>query len=135
MNKVVLMGRLTKDPEVKYTQSQNPTAIARFSMAVDRRVKKDGEPTADFINCVAFGKTGEFIEKYFSKGMKMAVTGHIQTGSYDDKDGKKVYTTDVIVDNCEFVEKKDAQGEPKQESFVDIPQGIEDELPFSHPQR
>lgn len=132
MNTVALIGRITKDPNVRYSQGQNPTAIAKFTLAVDRKKKEDG---ADFINCVAFGKTGEFIEKYFSKGMKMAVTGHIQTGSYDDKDGKKVYTTDVIVDNCEFVEKKDSQGEPKQESFVDIPQGIEDELPFSHPQR
>ena len=106
MNKVILMGRLTRDPEVRYTQGDNASAVARFSLAVDRRFKKDGEQTADFINCVAFGKTGEFIEKYGRKGTKFVVEGRIQTGSYTNKDGQKVYTTDVVVEQVEFAESK-----------------------------
>ena len=96
MNKVILMGRLTRDPEVRYSQGANATAVARYSLAVDRRFKRDGEPTADFINCVAFGRTAEFAEKYFRQGLKVVVTGRIQTGSYTNKDGQKVYTTDAV---------------------------------------
>lgn len=102
MNKVILMGRLTRDPEVRYSQGATATAIARFSIAVDRRFKRDGEPDADFINCVAFGKTGEFIERYGHKGTKFVVEGRIQTGSYTNKDGQRVYTTDVVAENVEF---------------------------------
>ena len=106
MNKVILIGRLTKDPETRYSQGQNSTCISRYSLAVDRQFKRDGEQTADFLNCVAFGKQGEFAEKYLKKGAKIAVTGRLQTGSYTDKDGKKVYTTDVVVESHEFVESK-----------------------------
>lgn len=112
MNKVMLMGRLTKDPEVRYSQGENPMAVARYSLAVDRRgAKKDGEQTADFINCVAFGKSGEFAEKYLHKGTKIVVIGRIQTGSYTNKEGQKVYTTDVVVEETEFAESKKAEGE------------------------
>ena len=96
MNKVILMGRLTRDPDIRYSQGENSMAIARYSLAVDRRFKRDGEATADFINCVAFGRSAEFAEKYLRKGIKIAVTGRIQTGSYTNKDGVKVYTTDVV---------------------------------------
>ena len=108
MNKTVLIGRLTKDPEVRYSQGEQPTAIARYTLAVDRKFKKEGEQTADFISCVAFGKLGEFAEKYLKKGTKIALVGHIQTGSYTKEDGSKVYTTDIIVDECEFAESKGA---------------------------
>lgn len=113
MNKVILMGRLTKDPEVRYSQGEQSTAIARYTIAVDRRFKRDGDDqTADFIGCVAFGKAAEFAEKYFKKGTKIAVTGRIQTGSYTNKDGQKVYTTDVVVEDQEFAEsKKDGNGQ------------------------
>ncbi|MBD9181084.1 MAG: single-stranded DNA-binding protein [Roseburia intestinalis] len=142
MNKVILMGRLTRDPEVRYTQGDNASAVARFSLAVDRRFKKDGEQTADFINCVAFGKTGEFIEKYGRKGTKFVVEGRIQTGSYTNKDGQKVYTTDVVVEQVEFTESKaSADGNTTNNtansnaqtntSFIDIPDGIDEELPFN----
>ena len=104
MNKVILMGRLTRDPEVRYSQGEQATAIARYTLAVDRRFKRDGDQTADFIGCVAFGKLGEFAEKYLRKGTKVVVTGRIQTGSYTNKDGQKVYTTDVVVEECEFAE-------------------------------
>ena len=97
MNKVVLIGRLTRDPDVRYTQGAQPMAIARYTLAVDRRFKKEGEPTADFINCVAFGRSGEFTEKYFRQGTKVAVSGRIQTGSYTNRDGNKVYTTISVV--------------------------------------
>ena len=139
MNKCVLMGRLTRDPEVRMS---GDTAVARFSLAVDRRFKKDGEQTADFISCVAFGKTGEFIEKYGRKGTKFVVEGRIQTGSYTNKDGQKVYTTDVVVEQVEFAESKaSADGnttnntansnEPTDTSFMDIPDSIDEELPFN----
>ena len=139
MNKFVLMGRLTRDPEVRMS---GDTAVARFSLAVDRRFKKDGEQTADFINCVAFGKTGEFIEKYGRKGTKFVVEGRIQTCSYTNKDGQKVYTTDVVVEQVEFAESKaSADGNttnntansnaPTDTSFMDIPDGIDEELPFN----
>lgn len=142
MNKVILMGRLTRDPEVRYTQGDNASAVARFFLAVDRRFKKDGEQTADFINCVAFGKTGEFIEKYGRKGTKFVVEGRIQTGSYTNKDGQKVYTTDVVVEQVEFAESKaSADGNtanntsnsntPTDTSFMDIPDSIDEELPFN----
>ena len=108
MNKVILMGRLTRDPEVRYSQGENSTAIARYTLAVDRRFKRDGDQPADFIGCVAFGKLGEFAEKYLRKGTKVVVTGRIQTGSYTNKDGQKVYTTDVVVEECEFAESKNA---------------------------
>ena len=140
MNKVILMGRLTRDPEVRYTQGDNAMAIARYSLAVDRRFKRDGEPDADFINCVAFGKSGEFAEKYLKKGTKVAVVGRIQTGSYTNKDGQKVYTTDVVVEEQEFAESKNSgssdnnQSAPanKNTDFMNIPDSIEDtELPFN----
>lgn len=142
MNKVILMGRLTRDPEVRYTQGDNASAVARFSLAVDRRFKKDGDQTADFINCVAFGKTGEFIEKYGRKGTKFVVEGRIQTGSYTNKDGQKVYTTDVVVEQVEFAESKSSadgnttnntanSNAPTDTSFMDIPDGIDEELPFN----
>lgn len=142
MNKVILMGRLTRDPEVRYIQGDNASAVARFSLAVDRRFKKDGEQTADFINCVAFGKTGEFIEKYGRKGTKFVVEGRIQTGSYTNKDGQKVYTTDVVVEQVEFAESKSSadgnttnntvnSNAPTDTSFMNIPDGIDEELPFN----
>lgn len=136
MNKVILIGRLTKDAEVRYS---GETAVARYTLAVDRRFKRDGEPEADFINCVAFGKQGEFAEKYLKKGMKIAVTGRIQTGSYSNKEGVKVYTTDVIVEEHEFCESKQggvADGFSKinapieTEGFMSIPENLEEEFPF-----
>ena len=132
MNKVILVGRLTKDPDVRYTQGQNPTAVARFTLAVDRRFKTEGGQTADFPSCVAFGKTAEFIEKYFHKGMKIAVDGRIQTGDYTDKDGVKHYTTDVVAEAVEFAESKKADNNPPAQNndFVNIPEGIDAELPF-----
>lgn len=143
MNKVILMGRLTRDPEVRYSQGENSTAIARYTIAVDRKYKADGQPTADFINCIAFGKLGEFVEKYFRKGTKILVTGRIQTGSFTNKDGQKVYTTDVVVEEQEFAESKNnnannttsgpvstpANGLP--EGFMNIPDGIDESLPFN----
>lgn len=136
MNSVQLIGRLTRDPEVRYTDGG--VSIARFSLAVDRRFKQENGADADFINIVAFGKTAEFIEKYFHKGMKVALNGRIQTGSYMDKDGKKVYTTDVIAENVEFCESKgnsannDAPAPASDGDFMSVPDGIEDgELPFN----
>ena len=127
MNKVILVGRLTKDPEIRATEN---TTIAMYSLAVDRKFKRDGEPTADFITCKAFGRGGEFAEKYLHKGTKIAVVGHIQTGSYTNKDGNKVYTTDVIVDEHEFVESKaNNQAEAKPtDDFSDMPEA---DLPFN----
>ena len=170
MNKVVLMGRLTRDPEVRYTQGENSMCIARYTLAVDRRFSRnnnnDGQ-TADFIPCVAFGKTGEFAEKYFRKGIKVAVSGRIQTGSYTNRDGVKVYTTDIIVDDQEFAESRNAsqqgggssysggnsygggssygggnnsygggqsgsaQSSGSIDGFMNIPDGIDEELPFT----
>ena len=137
MNKVILMGRLVRDPEVRYSQGENPTAIARYTLAIDRKFKQEGQPNADFINCIAFGKLGEFAEKYLHKGVKIAVTGRIQTGSYTNKDGQKVYTTDVVVEEQEFCESKSQsnsqpQPEPSNDnSWLDIPDGVEDSLPFN----
>ncbi len=137
MNKVILMGRLTRDPEVKYTQGENTMAIARYTLAVDRRFKRDGEAAADFISCVAFGRQAEFAEKYLRQGIRIVVTGRIQTGSYTNRDGNKVYTTDVVVEEQEFAESKNAQnhaaGKPQvdPDGFMNIPDGIDEELPFS----
>lgn len=150
MNKVILMGRLTRDPEVRYSQSgDGQLAIARYTIAVDRRFKRDGDQqTADFISCVAFGRQGEFAEKYLHQGTKIVVEGRIQTGSYTNKDGQKVYTTDVVVENSEFAESKAAASNnsmgggfvqsrqeptsPIGDGFMNIPDGVEDEgLPFN----
>ena len=151
MNKVILMGRLTRDPEVRYSQAAEPLAIARYTLAVDRRFQRrdnsGNEQTADFISCVAFGRNGEFAEKYLKQGTKIAITGRIQTGSYTNKDGQRVYTTDVVVENQEFAESKAASAnnaggyqqaapsrpEPTQaagDGFMNIPDAIEEELPF-----
>ena len=142
MNKVSLVGRLTRDPEVRYTTGENASAIARFSVAVNRRFKNaEGNYEADFINCLAFGKSAEFIEKYFRKGMAIGLTGRIQTGSYTNKDGQKVYTTDVVVEETEFVESKGDNGTSNNapsrpapsnnDGFMNIPDGIDEELPFN----
>ena len=141
MNKVILMGRATKDAEARYTTGDNPMCITRYTLAVDRKGKDKG---ADFISCIAFGKGGEFAEKYIKKGTKMTVSGHIQTGSYTNKDGVKVYTTDVVVEECEFAESKNANkgetnNQPKPQptpsnldyGFMNIPDGIDESLPFS----
>ena len=146
MNKVILMGRLTRDAEVRYSQGDASTAVARFSLAVDRRFKRDGdEQTADFINCVAFGRTGEFMERFGRKGTKFLVEGRIQTGSYTNKDGQRVYTTDVVVEQVEFAESKASSennggyvpaDRPSPsgaagDGFMNIPDGIDEELPFN----
>ncbi len=145
MNKVILMGRLTRDPEVRYSQGEQATAVARYTLAVDRRFRRDNDQSADFIGCVSFGRTAEFAEKYLRKGTKIAVTGRIQTGSYTNRDGQKVYTTDVVVEECEFAESKNAGGDntgfiPSErpmpgaaagDGFMNIPDGIDEELPFN----
>ena len=157
MNKVILMGRLTRDPEVRYSQGENPLAIARYTLAVDRRQARNNggdEQTADFINCVAFGRTGEFAERYLRKGTKIAITGRIQTGSYTNKDGVRVYTTEVVVEDHEFAESKNASAgndggfsggynggytggnsapapSGAGDGFMNIPDGIDEELPFN----
>ena len=145
MNKVILMGRLTRDPEVRYSQGEQATAIARYTIAVDRRGRRDGDQqTADFIGCVAFGRLGEFAEKYLRKGTKVAIVGRIQTGSYTKADGSKVYTTDVVVEECEFAESKGssdnsgfapvdrpAPSSAAGDGFMNIPDGIDEELPFN----
>lgn len=147
MNKTILMGRLTRDPEVRFSQTAEPVAIARYTLAVDRKIKREGEQTADFISCIAFGRNAEFAEKYFRKGMKVLITGRIQTGSYTNKDGQKVYTTDVVIEEQEFAESK-GSGESNREErdraamqaagygdagdgFMNIPDGIDEELPFT----
>ena len=159
MNKAVLVGRLTRDPEVRYSQGENATAVARYTVAVDRRFKRDGEPTADFIPCVVFGRSAEFAEKYFRQGMRVSISGRIQTGSYTNKDGVKVYTTEVIVEEQEFAESEviveeqefaesraeseanrasyqhsapaPAPSAPAGDGFMNIPDGIDEELPFN----
>ena len=151
MNKVILMGRLTRDPEVRYASGDN-LAIARYTLAVDRRFHRDGEATADFINCVTFGRAAEFAEKYLRQGTKIAVSGRIQTGSYTNRDGHKVYTTEIVVEEQEFAESKAssdsyAASHPQQnaapapsmpspgaasaDGFMNIPDGIDEELPFN----
>lgn len=128
MNKVILLGRMTRDAEVR--RGESDSIFARFSLAVDRRFKKDGEEqTADFINCVAFGKTAEFLEKFAHKGVKFIVEGRIQTGSYTNKDGVKIYTTDIVVENIEFAESKNAGGSGDS-GFGSIPEEMEAEMPF-----
>ena len=143
MNKVILMGRLTRDPEIRYSQSAEPIAVAHYTLAIDRKFKRQGEPEADFIRCVAFGKSAEFAEKYLKQGTKIAITGRIQTGSYTNREGQKVYTTDVIIEEQEFAEsKKSAESYTEQHlpdqgatnfdnGFMNIPDGIDDELPFN----
>ena len=141
MNKVILMGRLTRDPDVRYSQGSESMAIARFTLAIDRKGKKDGaEQSADFIPCVAFRKTAEFVEKYVKQGTKVAIDGRIQTGSYTNRDGQKVYTTDVVVEEIEFAESKNASTDTSPnrpapssagDEFMNIPDGIDEELPFN----
>ena len=138
MNKVILVGRLTRDPEVRYSQGDHATAFARYTVAVDRRFKRDGEPTADFIPCVVFGRSAEFAEKYFRQGMRVSISGRIQTGSYTNKDGVKVYTTEVIVEEQEFAESRAESDASKAnqradvgDGFSNIPDGIDEELPFN----
>ena len=152
MNRVILMGRLTRDPEVRYSQGERSMAIARYTLAVDRRFHRDGDATADFIGCVAFGRQAEFAEKYLRQGTKIAITGRIQTGSYTNREGQKVYTTDVVVEEQEFAESKNAGGNnggysaPQHnnpapsantsdlgsaDGFMNIPDGIDEELPFN----
>ncbi len=156
MNKVILMGRLTRDPDIRYSSGESATAVARFTVAVDRRfASRDKEQTADFISCVAFGRTAEFAEKYLRQGIKVALTGRIQTGSYTNRDGQKVYTTDVVAEDIEFAESKSVSDanrsmsggyQPTQapqpvsapdplgaagDGFMNIPDGIDEELPFS----
>lgn len=136
MNKVILMGRLTKDPQVRYLQGENATAVARFTLAVNRRFRSE-DSSADFISCVAFGKNAEVIEKYFRQGIKVLITGRIQTGSYTNKDGQKVYTTDIVVEDQEFAESKkpNEQNDPSnipedEKGYMDIPDDIDKDLPF-----
>lgn len=144
MNNVVLCGRLTRDPEIRYSQGDRQTCIARYTLAVDRKFKRDGEPSADFINCVAFGKLGEFAEKYLKKGTKLIVTGRIQTDTYTNRDGQKVYSIQVMVEEQEFAESKAQSSQqnqahqsapgnvpaPDTENFMNVPDSMEDELPF-----
>jgi len=141
MNKVILMGRLTRDPDIRLTQGEKSTTIASYTLAVDRRFKRDGGPTADFINCKAFGKNGEFVEKYLKKGVKIAVEGEIITGSYE-KDGARIYTTEVHVSSHEFCESRASseansssassdQPKPDSDGFLNVPDGIDEELPFN----
>ena len=152
MNKVILIGRLTREPEVRYSAGENATAIARYTLAVDRKYKQEGQQSADFIPCIAFGRSAEFAEKYFRKGMKIAVTGRIQTGSYINKEGQKIYTTDIVIGEQEFAESKNASGIDRDardeaalqqsgykqgnltegaDGFMNIPDGIDEELPFN----
>ena len=148
MNKVILMGRLTRDPEVRYSQGERPVAVARYTLAVNRTYKRAGEADADFINCVTFGRSAEFAEKYFRQGIRIVVSGRIQTGSYTNRDGVKVYTTEVVVEDQEFAESKAASEQsaaaygsrpaaapapsaPVGDGFMNIPDGLDEELPFS----
>lgn len=145
MNNVSLVGRLVRDPEVRYGQNES-VSVAKFSLAVERRFKRDGDPTVDFINCTVFGKSAEFTEKYFRKGMRVAITGRIQTGSYKNKDGQTVFTTEIIVESQEIAQSKSESNESSTannaeagkspygssgDDFMSIPEGVEDELPFS----
>ena len=152
MNKVILMGRLTGNPDIRYSQGEKSTCVARYTLAVNRRYHRDGEAEADFINCVAFGKNGEFAEKYLKQGTKIVISGRIQTGSYTNRDGAKIYTTDIVVEEQDFAESKAAASnytggqqsgyqnapasQPTQpatemaDGFMSIPEGVEDELPF-----
>lgn len=153
MNKIILMGRLTRDPEVRYSQGASQTAVARFSLAVDRRFKREGEPDADFFNCTAFGKLAEFAERYLRKGTKVVLTGRVQNDNYTNKDGQMVYSVRVIAEEIEFAESKNASGGGNEggyhnnnggfggqsapapsgagDGFMNIPDGIDEELPFN----
>lgn len=145
MNKVILMGNLTRDPEIRYSQAENPMAIGRFSIAVNRRFKKEGEEDADFFNCTCFGKQAEFLEKYFRQGSRICLVGRIQNNNYTNKNGEKVYSVQVLVDELEFAEKKgqsggdnqnsqsnfESSGQSADDDFMNIPDGIEDGLPFN----
>ena len=140
MNRVILMGRLTRDPEVRYSSGENSMAVSRYTLAIDRAIKKQGEQSADFINCVAFSKAAEFAEKYFRQGMRVLVSGRIQTGSYTNKEGQKVYTTEVIIDTQEFADSKGENTKATSnhstsvdsDGFMNIPDGVDDEgLPFN----
>ena len=146
MNKVIMMGRLTRDPEVRYSQGASQTAVARFSLAVDRRFKREGEPEADFFNCTAFGRQAEFVEKYLRQGTKIVLSGRVQNDNYTNKEGAKVYSVQIMVDEIEFAESKNASGagvggapvgqrpSPSaagSDGFMSIPDGIEEELPFN----
>ena len=145
MNRVILIGRLTRDPEIRYSKDEKAQAVARYTLAVDRRFKREQEAGADFIGCVAFGRNAEFAEKYLKQGIKIAIEGRIQTGNYTKPDGTRVYTTDVVIESQEFVEskgsggheapsgdrgEKDASAKESKEEFMSIPEGLEDELPF-----
>ncbi len=143
LNKVILMGRLTRNPEVRYSQGEKATCVAKYTLAVNRRFHREGEQDADFINCVAFGKQGEFAEKYLKQGTKIVISGRIQTGGYTNRDGVKVYTTDVVIEEQEFAESKKAaetsstpqntqgvKSNPEDDGFMTIPEGVEEELPF-----
>ena len=139
MNKAHLMGWLTRDPEIRYAQNQNSTAVARFSLAVPKKIKREGEPDSDFFNCTCFGKTAEFVEKYIHKGTKIIITGRIENDNYTNKEGQKVYGVKILVEEIEFAESKrpeennmdkdNRQG--NEESIVNIPSGVEEELPFN----
>ena len=146
MNKVILMGRLTRNPEMRNSNGESNTAIARYTLAVDRRYKREGDVTADFISCVAFGRSAEFAEKYFRQGLKVVITGRIQTGSYTNRDGNKVYTTDVVVEDQEFVQMRMAAAQRNREEssqerpepmpvdengFMTLPEDFDEELPFA----
>lgn len=144
MNKIILMGRLTRPPEIRYSQGASPTAVAKFSLAVDRRWKREGEPDADFFNCTAFGRLAEFVEKYLNQGIKVVVIGRIQNDNYTNKEGQKVYSVQVILDEIEFAESKSAsagsvpdprpEGRPApavNDGFLSVPEGAEEELPFN----
>lgn len=148
MNKVILMGRLTRNPDVRYSQGEKATCVARYTLAVNRRFRREGDQDADFINCVAFGRQGEFAEKYLKQGTKIVVSGRIQTGSYTNKDGIRVYTTDVVIEEQDFAESKAAAAQNQMgmsapapsapqpsaaasDGFMNIPDGLEEELPFS----
>ena len=145
MNKVILMGRLTRDPDVRYSQGANATAVARYSLAVDRRFKRDGQPDADFFNCVSFGKQAEFVEKYLHKGIKVVIQGSLQNDNYQNREGQMVYRDQIMIDNIEFAESKNASSQgsvnmPEErpdftasasDGFMNIPDGVDDELPFS----
>lgn len=139
MNKVILVGRLTRDPEVRFSQGENAMAVARYTIAVNRRFKREGDPEADFIRCVVFGRAAEFAEKYFRQGLRIAISGRIQTGSYTNKEGGKVYTTEVVVEEQEFAESmaerehtqtQASTSESSGDGFMNIPDGIDQELPF-----
>ena len=143
LNKVILMGRLTRNPEVRYSQGEKATCVAKYTLAVNRRFHREGEQDADFINCVAFGKQGEFAEKYLKQGTKIVISGRIQTGSYTNRDGVKVYTPDVVIEEQAFAESKKAaetsstpqntqgvKSNPEDDGFMTIPEGVEEELPF-----